>query len=260
VYEFLKTLGHLALPPTSLATGLVLGGLIWLVGLRRLGRLVCILAVAQVLLLSMPFFADLMMRGLQEEAVREAAKVPPCCYDAILVLGGSIAPADPPETNEPSLTDASDRLWHAARLYRKGVAPRIVVSGGTYVIREGQKVTPEADAMRFFLMELGVPADAIVTEGASLNTRQNIANVRALVGDKTVALVTSAFHMPRAMRIAREGGLKAAPFPTDWRVPLDLLPFWDRWLPTAQAQNDSTLALWEYMALIFDHRGPAKAR
>ena len=42
-------------------------------------------------------------------------------------------------------------------------------------------------------------------EGKALNTIENIRNVRAMVGDGRVALVTSAYHMPRALQIARAG-------------------------------------------------------
>lgn len=255
-YVLLKFLGHLALPPASLMMGLVVGGILMLVGWRRFGRIVCYLAIGQTVLLSFPPVAELLMGRLESVARAEAAKAKPCCYDAILVLGGSIAPADPPEYPDPALTDSSDRLWQAARLYRKGVAPKIIVSGGTFIVDPASHITPEADAMKIFLVELGVPPDAILKEGEALNTLQNIAYVRNIVGTKSVALVTSGFHMPRAMRAARLGDLDAAAFPTDWRVPLTMLPSWQRWLPTPDAQNDSSLALWEIMALLFDFRGP----
>jgi hypothetical protein len=50
--------------------------------------------------------------------------------------------------------------------------------------------------MRAFLVDLDVPSDAIVSESAALNTIENIPNVRALVGESRVALVTWAFTCP----------------------------------------------------------------
>ena len=61
-----------------------------------------------------------------------------------------------------------------------------------------------------------MPSEAIVSEGSSLNTLENIRNVRAMVGDGRVALVTSGYHMPRALKIARQGNLNVGAFPTDW--------------------------------------------
>ena len=72
--------------------------------------------------------------------------------------------------------------------------------------------------MRQFLVALGVPEDRIVMEGKSLNTIENMRETRALVGTARVALVTSGYHMPRALRLARRAGLNAEAFPTDWQV------------------------------------------
>ena len=63
--------------------------------------------------------------------------------------------------------------------------------------------------MRQFLVALGVPESAIVMEGKSMNTIENMQETRALVGTGRVALVTSGYHMPRALRLARKAGLDA---------------------------------------------------
>src|SRR3982751_1539306 len=126
----LKFLAQMALPPASLAVGLVVAAVLALVGMRRLARFVVALAVAELLLLSLYPVADVLMAGLQDQARAEAKAAPTCCYDAIVVLGGGIGPAEPPNIPDPHLNDAADRVWHAARLYRRGLAPRIIVSGG----------------------------------------------------------------------------------------------------------------------------------
>ena len=257
LYVFLKFLGRSALPPASLAIGLVLGGLLWLVGWRRLGKFVAAAALIETAVFSLAPVANLLMQPLQDEARAEAQAAPACCYEAIVVLGGAIAPANPPIVPEPGLVGGSDRLWKAARLYHRGVAPRIIVSGGTFSSIEGEPQS-ESAVMRMFLKDLGVPNEAIIEESKSLNTMENVAFVRELVGDKPVALVTSAFHMPRALRIAREAGLKASAFPNEWRYAGG--DPWDRYLPSLDAVSMSGLALWEYMALAFDGRKTHIAR
>lgn len=252
-FQFLKVLVQLALPPASLAIGLLLAGILALVGLRRLARVVVVLAIAELLLLSLPPVAEALMATLEDKSRELAKAAPACCYDAIVVLGGGIGPAMPPHIPDPYLTDAADRMWHAARLYRRGLAPRIIASGG------GGAEMSEAAAMREFLIDLGVPAEAIVLEGESLNTIENIRQVRALVKGGRIALVTSASHMPRAMRLARTAGLNAAAFPTDWVTAPGARPPWRDWVPTLSGLSISSLALVEILANTFDRRGESLA-
>lgn len=254
-FVLLKFLGHLALPPASMALGLLIAGVIALFGWRRLAKLVAVVAVAEMLLFAWPPVADALVAPLQDEALALAQQAKPCCYEAIVVLGGAITPAAPPHMVQPHLTDSADRVWEAARLYHRGVAPRIIPTGGGYPAEGGTPPMTEAEAMRIFLRDLGVPEQAIVEEDKARNTIQNIAFVRTMVGDKPVALVTSAYHMPRAMRLARRMGLNASAFPTAWIAPAAARPAWGNWLPDVDALSASAIALWELMALAFDRRG-----
>ena len=171
------------------------------------------MAIAQTLVMSFPPVADALLEPLQDKARAAAAQAPACCYDAIVVLGGGMTPAAPPFLMEPDLSDGADRIWYAAQLYHRGVARRIIVSGGSFVEQRGGPATSEAEAMRRFLIDLGVPSEAIVSEGNSLNTLENIRNVRRMVGDARVALITSAFHMPRALKIAQSRQSQCRCFP-----------------------------------------------
>jgi uncharacterized SAM-binding protein YcdF (DUF218 family) len=108
--------------------------------------------------------------------------------------------------------------------------------------------------MRVFLLDLGVPGEAITNEGKALNTIENIRNVRAIVGDGRVALVTSAFHMPRALQLAARAGLRAAAFPTDYQAVTENRLPWENWLPSVEGLRMSTAALKEIVALLFDFR------
>jgi uncharacterized SAM-binding protein YcdF (DUF218 family) len=129
----------------------------------------------------------------------------------------------------PDLKAAGDRVWHAARLYRAGKAPLIVLSGGT--VNPGEM--PEALAMRQFLGDLGVPASALLLESRSQTTTENAADTARLLqqrGIRTILLVTSALHMRRARGLFERAGLQVIPAPTDyevvhrpWRV-LDVVP------------------------------------
>jgi uncharacterized SAM-binding protein YcdF (DUF218 family) len=254
-FTLLKFLTHFAMPPASMAVGLLLGGVLAVVGLRRFGMLVVLMAIAETLVMSFPPVADALLEPLQDKARAAAAQAPACCYDAIVVLGGGMTPAAPPFLTEPDLSDGADRIWHAAQLYHRGVARRVIVSGGSFVEQRGGPATSEAEAMRRFLIDLGVPLEAIVSEGNSLNTLENIRNVRQMVGDARVALITSAFHMPRALKIARQGNLNVGAFPTDWRLPPEARPPWENWVPSIAAMAWSSISLREHIAVLLDRRG-----
>ena len=88
-----------------------------------------------------------------------------------------------------------------------------------------------------------------------MNTFENIRNLRQMVGDARVALVTSAYHMPRAMKLARQAGLNIGAFPTDWRLPPEARPSWENWAPSVAALAWSTTSLREHLALLLDRRG-----
>ena len=252
-FAFLKILAVLVMPPASLTLGVLLALLLAL-RWRRLALIVLVLAVAQVVILSFQPVGDALMGSLERQSRAAAALAPACCYDAIVVLGGGIAAAHPPELPEPDLNEGADRIWQAARLWKRGAAPRIIVTGGSFLAKHGGPPLTEADAMRVFLIDLGVPADAITDEGKALNTIENIRNVRAIIGHGKVALVTSAYHMPRALQLAARAGLDVGAFPTDYQaVPEARLP-WDNWLPSIGGLSQSNLALREIIALNLDYR------
>ncbi|MEI7933348.1 MAG: YdcF family protein, partial [Alphaproteobacteria bacterium] len=200
IFIVLKFLAQLVTPPGMLVLGLMVGGLLVLLRLPRPGKIVAMLGVAQAVIFSLNPVADAMLMPLEDRARAEAASAPACCYGAIVVLGAGVVTSAPPLRPDPELTDSSDRLWQAARLYHRGLAPRIIVSGGSYAARRGGPTQTEAEAMREVLLALGVPADRIILEARSLNTIDNIREIRGLVGTERIALVTSGHHMPRALK------------------------------------------------------------
>lgn len=255
LFVLLKFAISLVLPPASLAAGVVVWLLCALLRWRRLGRLALGLAVAQTILLSLQPVSDILLRQLEDRARRIVEGTPSCCYEAIVVLGGAVVPAAPPLHMDPDLTEVADRVWLGARLFHAGAAPKIIVSGGSFNQQQGGPATSEAEAMRVFLRALGVPDAAIVSESRSLNTIENIRNVREMVGKGRVAIVTSAFHIPRTAELASRAGLDFGMFGTDWQTGVHQHAPWENWLPTVAALAWSNTALRELVALTFDRRG-----
>lgn len=177
----------------------------------------------------------------QQHPPRAVASVPSA--RAIVVLGGGVTPPTV-HRNAATLTAAADRLWHAARLYRAGKAPLILVSGGA---DPEVSTGSEARAMRSFLTDLGVPGWAIVLEEKSRNTRQNAEHSAALLrsrGVDRVILVTSALHMERARLQFAAQGMRVEPAPIDHEGaprPTQVMDI----LPTTEALDGSARAFKE---------------
>ena len=254
-FIFVKFLTMLLMPPASLAVGTILGLLLIAFGWWRLGWAAILAAASITSIISWPPLGDTLLGYIEDKARAAEAATPRCCFDAIVVLGGGVAPAVPPEREFPSLTESADRVWTAARLYRAGIAPRIIVSGGGFLAENNGPATTEAEAMRRFLVELGVPDSAIVSESGSNNTIENIFNVRRMVGDRPVALITSAFHRPRAMRIASVAKLNASAFPVNFHALRSTRPPWENWVPTIEGMGETMLGVRELIGLWFDRRG-----
>ena len=126
--------------------------------------------------------------------------------DAIVVLGAAQYDGRP----SPQL---AARLDHVVTLWDRGLAARVVVTGGN---QPGDRFT-EAEASRQYLVERGVPDAAILAEDTSHNTYDSlaaVADVLAAEGLERVLLVTDPFHAARSELIAGEVGLSARSSPT----------------------------------------------
>ncbi|MDX1668618.1 MAG: YdcF family protein [Limnobacter sp.] len=214
--------------------------------------------VLQLLAFSLPWVGEQLLGGLEKQArTLEKAKPLPAegGLDAIVLLGGATESAFEGWRTLPDLNESADRLWVAARLYKQGVAPVVLVSGGGFA--GDSRIEPEALAMREVLKEFGVPEHAIVLESESRTTLENALYTKerlqkystSTAGDVSVALVTSAFHMKRAFRFFDQPGLNPYPVRADIRVVPESKPLW-RWLPNANGLDKSTLALREQMGLL----------
>lgn len=162
--------------------------------------------------------------------------------DAIVLLGGGIGKCD--EMEFPDMAESADRVWHAARLYRAGKAPLVVVSGRN-----------DLAAAVPLLVDLGVPREAIAVDNESRNTYENSRFTERLVAERlgegrTVLLVTSAWHMTRSLGNFAKTSLKAVPAPADFkahnvRYGCD---HWFEWLvPDADKLNFATAAEKEWL-------------
>lgn len=171
--------------------------------------------------------------------------------DAIVLLGGALTPPTHPSSH-PNLHEGADRILHAVRLHRAGKAPRVVISGGQ-LPWEGAPRT-ESEVMADLLVDWGVPAEAISVEKASANTYENGLYTKAILKEQQierVLLVTSAFHMPRAMAVFEKAGVQANPAATDHLGSVDGGDDLLAWMPDPWALYVTTLAFKEYVGMAY---------
>jgi uncharacterized SAM-binding protein YcdF (DUF218 family) len=224
-------------------------------GLSRRRRASLGLAIALLWLAGNGLVAQALVRSLERRYLPDPD---PPAVPAIVVLGGVTQPALPPRT-AVEIDDGGDRLLHAARLYRAGKAPRVLICAGRPGF--GTYGVPEAADMVAILGLLGVPEDAILQEARSRNTYENAVEAKRVLeplGIRRILLVTSALHMPRAVGLFRHQGFDVVPAPTDFQV-VDVDRSWrdqgvlyvatSLLLPNAEALASTTRALRELLGL-----------
>ena len=149
----------------------------------------------------------------------EQAYLPPAepAGDVIIMLGGGAMPDSPDVDGVGALCSSpANRLLTAVRLQRKLGVP-ILLSGGPVYEDTGA----EAKIARRILIDLGVPESKILVETRSINTTQNArysAEILRAQGLTQPILVTSAFHMKRAVLNFKKQGIDVVPYPADYQV------------------------------------------
>lgn len=141
-------------------------------------------------------------------------------FDALIVLGN---PAD--ADGNPSPTQLA-RVTEAVHEYERGVAPRLIVTGGAVANR-----FVEALVMRRIAEAQGIPDSAIFVDPKARSTVQNTCNAFGIMrshGWQSAEVVSSAYHLPRTSLILSR-------LPMEWRVHAAPAPGQERsWSKTYQ--------------------------
>ena len=112
---------------------------------------------------------------------------------------------------------------------------------------------PEAVPMQRLAESLGIPASAILMETHSDDTDSEAKDVLPLAGHKPFILVTSAFHMPRAMALFRHLGMRPIPAPANYLGRTNTQPFVLSVLPSTGALGNSEVAWHEELGIFWEH-------
>ncbi len=161
----------------------------------------------------------------------------------IVVLGGAIVEDGfpPAESWGPNIL----RVMEGVRLSKGIRDSRLVLSGSAIPGRYSHR-----GAMLELPLEMGISRDAIIALRTPYDTDEGSRELAAFVEKQPFGLVTSAIHMPRAMKMFERFGATPVPCPCDFRT-LKQMKYFSELLPKSANLYASTLAIHEYIGILW---------
>jgi len=213
-----KVLWFLAQPSTLIAIALVLGAVLARTVWHRLGRRLLFAGLAALLVCGFFPLGDWLIAPLEGRFPRpDLARGGP--ITGIVILGGAEDGRANPPRELAGLNEAAERMTEAVALARRFPQARVVFSGGSAAMLATEP--PEAAAAGRLLEALGVASERISLEDRSRDTHENALFTRRLVdpapGQRWL-LITSGWHMPRAVGCFRKVGFAVEAWPVDYRT------------------------------------------
>jgi len=144
---------------------------------------------------------------------------PPDRVDGIIVLGGAVEPLVAADHGQPALNQHGERMLAGVELARRHPGARLVFSGGSGRLLD--RDLTEVAVARDIWSRLGLDVGHVLFEDRSRNTWENALYSRDLARPQpgeVWLLVTSAFHMPRAVGVFRAAGWPVVPWPVSYEV------------------------------------------
>lgn len=217
-----KVLWFLLQPSTLIALLIAYGAILIWTGWARWGRRFVTVGAVLLLIAGLSPLGHALILPLEDRFPRANLDEPPAPAGLIL-LGGSEDRLVGRARGAPALNEAGERMLETGVLARKFPEAKIAFSGGDAGIL--YKSDTEAAGAAALLTAMGVDRDRLILESDSRDTYENALNLKAeldklgLLGpDKRWVLITSAYHMPRAIGSFRHAGFDAEAWPVDYRT------------------------------------------
>jgi uncharacterized SAM-binding protein YcdF (DUF218 family) len=212
-----RILWGLAQPGTLLVVLIVAGALLLATRYDRVGRWLVIAAAVLGFVGGVLPLSTWVILPLEDRFPRADLSGRP--IDGIVVLGGGEDARVAAARGAHALNMSGERLTEAAALARRYPNAKVVFTGGSSDMLSTP--VPEANAAANILRDLGVDGNRLVLEGNARNTWENAINAKRVADPKPGErwlLVTSSWHMPRAIGLFRKAGFNVEAWPTDYRT------------------------------------------
>lgn len=194
----------------------------WLIGLpiyailtkkARLKRRLLRGSFALLVLFTNPFFGNRIFHAWEAEAIQMSALQD--TFDIGIVLGGYTKGGLYPD-DRLHLSSAANRLTDAIQLYKRGLVKKLLISGGDGKLMGNSY--PESNLAKNYLLDIGVKPEDILVDHKSRNTHENALFSKQLLERQgltngKILVITSAFHIPRAMACFKKLDINAQPYP-----------------------------------------------
>jgi uncharacterized SAM-binding protein YcdF (DUF218 family) len=230
-YDVSKIFWMIASPINLLLFAALIGVLLCNTSRKRFGRGLALAAILILFAAATLPLGMVLIAPLENRFPVPPSDLPPPA--GIIVLGGAIDDTTSAARGQTVFDEGGERITEAVILAKRYPEARIVYTGGTASFTLGAPST-EALRARELMVQMGVAPDRITIEDKSRNTEENARFTAAIVDPEPSQrwiIVTSAFHMTRAMGIFEKAGFRAIAYPvsfyTTGRWPDDLrLIFW----------------------------------
>ncbi len=221
----LKKIISASVMPLSITLLILFIGLLFLYGNNiKKAKLFISTGLVTLVLIAYQPFSNVLLEPLETNYSK--LTVIPKDVTHILLLGG----------------DFNNRAWEALRLYNKINNAKIITSG-----YKGEYKISEAIRSANILQELGIPKIDIIIHDKPKDTKEEAIKTKKLLDENPFILVTSAYHMTRAMALFKKEGLNPIAAPTN------ILANTKKYasIPKGGNMQNSEIALHEYLGLIW---------
>lgn len=213
----------------------------------KLGVLLVTVGALWLLISSMGIIGTLLVMGLERSAGPYADPQELAAQEVryVVVLGGGIRT----NTVDPlggANCDSFFRVMEGIRIWKGIPGGKLVVSGGRF---SPEDIT-SAEAMASVARGMGVPSQDIIEETRSLDTLDEARFLKPLLGTSRFALVTSALHMNRSVKIFQSLGMNPIPAPADFHA-ADLRWGFASFLPGAKGMLLTQRAIHEHVGTLW---------
>jgi uncharacterized SAM-binding protein YcdF (DUF218 family) len=219
--------------------------LLWFSKKQKTGKTFVTIGFFLLIVLSLNPVSTSLIRPLEEDYQPVLSKSEPNVHWVVVLDAGHVSDPRFPVTTQ--LWESTlCRLVEGIRLHKERAGSKLIVSGGKVF-----DPVPGADMMADVAKMLGVNPQDLILENKSRDTREEAYYVRPIVKEDPFFLVTSATHMPRAMKIFQQERMNPIAAPTDYLVKSSGKWTPGRFIPSAGALGLAERAFYERIGLLW---------
>ena len=216
-------------------------------GVFRKRMLPSMIALIILIILSLPIVSGQLIK-LLEQNYRPTTPNETARADTVIVLSGMVTLIEKNDGIHYEFSEAVDRIFAGINLLKIGKAQKIILTRGKLPWSAG---VPEGEFLAEFIQSQGINPNRILLSEIVQNTNDEAKAIsRMLPKNSEVILVTSAFHMPRAVKVFQNQNLKVIPYAVDFRSSVKEINIID-FLPQASAFKDSNFYFREIIGRVY---------